>query len=347
MIEIPSPRLRRRAFTLIELLVVMGIVLILIGILFPMVGRMMADAKKKKTQAEMGVIQTALEEYKKDHGGRYPNATSEGLNAGFAVLARELVGIYGDGYLPGTPPTPDPNDPAGAVAGKAYMPGDAVSTGGGNSSVCMFDLIKTSQTGAAVTNNAVWVVNFRANDGADGPGTTITGAPGSKKVAYIPPDKFRVRGCALLDAQDNPILYFVARGNPNINKGINNNPGSPSYFAPGAVGCKFDANDNVQFFCRQGDADIATTRATAVRRIQAMAGDFEANPSGGAPPATSFNGIIDGTESAVAGPSAAYILWAPGPDSFYGPNASANDLATDSIKVKRTIDKCDDILLTP
>ena len=105
---------RSAGFTLIELLVVILILVLLFAIVVPAFVAARRKAFRVRTSADMETIRTVLEEYKKDHHGRYP--ASEGLNTGFAVLARELIGVYGDGVT-GIPPntTPDPNDPPAYV----------------------------------------------------------------------------------------------------------------------------------------------------------------------------------------------------------------------------------------
>src|SRR5438105_67077 len=109
--QLHRPR-RPAGFTLIELLVVILILVLLFSIVVPAFVAARRTARRKRTELDMQTIQNALEAYKLDHHGRYPQ--SEGLNTGFAVLARELIGVYGDGFLPapvGTPPPPDPDDP--------------------------------------------------------------------------------------------------------------------------------------------------------------------------------------------------------------------------------------------
>ena len=73
-----------------------------------------------KTKADMAAVQQALEEYKNQHGGRYPSVGA--LNTGFAMLGRELYGMYGDG-LTGVPPnmSPDPNDPPAWNGSATYL----------------------------------------------------------------------------------------------------------------------------------------------------------------------------------------------------------------------------------
>ena len=53
----------RRAFTLIEILVVIGIIVLLAGILVPLVGRSLRQAKQTRTAADLQSISTALEAF--------------------------------------------------------------------------------------------------------------------------------------------------------------------------------------------------------------------------------------------------------------------------------------------
>jgi prepilin-type N-terminal cleavage/methylation domain-containing protein len=66
----PSPltRFRRpRGFTMVELLVVIGIIVILMSILIPAVGRVQIQARIADTRQQLSKIQSALENYYKDY----------------------------------------------------------------------------------------------------------------------------------------------------------------------------------------------------------------------------------------------------------------------------------------
>src|SRR5438874_8107524 len=56
-------RRHRGGFTLIELLVVIGIILLLVGILIPVVGRVQKSAKAASTQSLIAQIAGAIEQY--------------------------------------------------------------------------------------------------------------------------------------------------------------------------------------------------------------------------------------------------------------------------------------------
>jgi prepilin-type N-terminal cleavage/methylation domain-containing protein len=296
----------RSAFTLIELLVVIGIIAVLAAILIPMVMSSWKHANRTKLQADFATIGQALEEWQKDHQGQYPQVTQP--NTGFAVLARDLVGVYGDGVT-GNPPTPDPNDPPGFVSGGTHKPGDCVQSSG-QGWVC---LVENSNSPATPE----WA-QFDANDLADGLGTRLS-AGGKKVGPYLKPEAFRVRGCALLDPNDKPILYFPAKpgGKANLSKTI---AGTPSFVAQSKISL-FDADDNLLFFRRFNDA----SDPHAMARIRALLGDVN------------NNGLIDaGEEAASTGP---YLLWAPGPDGLYGPEIPTGQ----SAPTATTITKCDDV----
>src|SRR5688572_16909693 len=121
---------RRDAFTLVEILVVIGIIVVLAGILVPLVGRSMRQAKQIRTAADLGSIGTALEAFKADHGD-YPRTTDNSIGSGVGMLGRFLFGPYGDG-VKNTPPVFDDQDPP-TFSAKTYLPGDVLRSGGAGS----------------------------------------------------------------------------------------------------------------------------------------------------------------------------------------------------------------------
>jgi hypothetical protein len=217
---------------------------------------------------------------------------------------------------PGGPIPPDPNDPPQLDSSLEYQPGDCLNSG--NFYVC---LESNGSPQPAPPDPRYWAV-FDPRDGSDGPGHV---AGGRKFPNYLQPERFKVRGSAILDANNKPILYFPAHGNPNINvPGAN---GTASYVAlPIAGNPKFHVNDNWQFFTREGDQ----LNTNAEKRVQAMMGD------------TNYDGLIGQGETAHAtGP---YVLWAAGPDGFYGPWWNPNKRAPNDPITSTDLQKCDDVM---
>ncbi len=317
----PAHRLPRartsRGFTLIEILVVVGIIVVLASILVPLAGRALRQARMTRTAADMASIGTALEAFKADHGD-YPRV---GLpNLGFALLGKNLFGPLGDGA---TSTGPDPDDPPAYVAGTTYRPGDVVQTDGTGGSVHF--LCIAENTGVATTDATKWIecdpasINATApaiklTDGVDGVGLTVRDG-GKKWGPYLQEGKFKFRGVAILDGNDNPILYFPTRpGTANINLGTAYLPAviaNPTLTSNDDQ-AKYDAFDNWAQFARAGETD----ERAAQWRIHAMLGDFNCN------------GRIDlnTTEAAIA--ERPYLLWAAGPDGFFGPTAITDGTGT-------------------
>ena len=79
----------RRAFTLVELLVVMGIIVVLIGLIFPSLGAVWKGGVRSRMHADLMAIGTALDAYKQDWGD-YPRVYLD--NKGPEVLTRALIG---------------------------------------------------------------------------------------------------------------------------------------------------------------------------------------------------------------------------------------------------------------
>jgi general secretion pathway protein G len=84
---------KNRAFTLIELLVVIAIIAILASLILGAVGGIQKNAARKRAQAEINAVSTALESYKVEYGD-YPRATNAfGTTASNSanILYRALV----------------------------------------------------------------------------------------------------------------------------------------------------------------------------------------------------------------------------------------------------------------
>ncbi len=204
------------------------------------------------------------------------------------------------------------------------MPGDCVQTG---PNVQFVALVQNPIS--APTPGAEWAA-FTATDMLDGFGTRLR-AGGKKVGPYVQPEKFRVRGCAFLDSNDKPILYFPARhSKPNLSVLIQPS-GTPPFVSLNGYGTTaggalqnislFNSNDNLQFFMRIDD----TSTADATIRMEVLLGD------------TSHDGMITGGEQAAStGP---FLLWAPGPDGFYGPVTHPSTTIAGPVE----LGKCDDV----
>jgi general secretion pathway protein G len=284
----------RRAFTLIELLVVIGIIAILAAFAVPAIYKAWKKGTDTKTKADFQVIATGLEAFKSDTGD-YPR--TEGQNTGFAVLARAMVAPFGNGLDDSAvTPTLDPTDPPAYSATKTYKSGDAVrqpsslpAAGTVNTYVCL----KECAGQAPVAGGNQYWAEVSVNDARDGPGTKVR-AGGSNRGPYLQPDRFKMRGCALLDGEGNPILYFAAA------------PSKPNVHAAGGYVVRgksppalYDADDNLELFRIAGQTDT-----NVLTDIRMLLGDIN------------DNGYIDtGDKSPIVEP---YLLWAAGNDGKFG-----------------------------
>lgn len=326
---------RRSAFTLIEILVVVGIIVLLAGILVPLVGRAMRQAKQTRTAADMQSIGTALEAFKLDHGD-YPRV--DVANAGAAVLGRYLIGPYGDGTLPSTtnPPPVDGQDPPAYSSASTYLPGDAVRNGTAKADLTYVAVQQT--TGNAPSATSVFWAQVPANDGVDGAGLRMRDG-GKKWGPYLQEGKFKLRGLAILDGNDNPILYFPARpAKPNIHLPGGYLPPIATAATPPATydGSLYDTFDNWAAFKHPADAN----NEPAQWRMHAMLGDRIMGT-------TAQEGAIV-TSSTLGNEAAAYegpyILWAAGPDGLFGPaEITEGGTAQTAEQNRKAVDNCDDV----
>jgi prepilin-type N-terminal cleavage/methylation domain-containing protein len=326
----PNQSVRQRrpsAFTLIELLVVIGIIVLLVSITIPMVMRSFRAGDRARSAADIQTISIALEAFKGDFLD-YPRP--DVANEGFALLGRDLIGPFGTGAVTTT-------DPPSFASGTTYNTGDCVRDGSNAQYVCVTDGTTTAPAGAGVVP---WVqvsgapiapaTTGFANDGVDGPGMKQNGR-GKTLGPYLQPDKFKVRGLAIIDRSGAPILYFVrSPGAKNTHMAV---AGAPSYAGVG-TGSAYNTSDNEVFF-RVGSeitGDPTPTNAqpnNATKAIQILMGDINAN------------GYIDGNETEVTQP---YILWAAGPDGVFGPyRASGADPSTPGVWTTSMLQKYDDV----
>lgn len=306
--HIYTPGIRRsRGFTLIELVVVVGIIALLMAIVVPAILASQRKAAKTKAAAELIAIATAIDAYKADFGD-IPRTPP---NIGFAVLGKALF-------------SPGPENAAATPAGGLQAPtapflaGAVGSTGSGVNykEFVAYGEPDTSALGANVASGGVggagWA-EYGYSDGKDGPGFRVR--VGSKPYpGYLQPEKFKIRGLAVLDNWGNPILYFPARpGNVAKTPGwvLLANGGTPV----------FNAGDNITFFYRPSDTD----NTKAMKRMSALV----------VKDTTDFDGTVPtGASAASTGP---FLLWSAGPDGKYGVDyANANP-------TKDEIGKNDDI----
>ncbi|MGF1635260.1 MAG: type II secretion system protein [Phycisphaerae bacterium] len=103
------PGRRRSGFTLVELLVVMGIIVLLLGLLFPVFSRIIGGSNRAAAEQTLGTIETAVEAHRLELGDipRIPT-TYRDQGLGFAVLTKALVG---PGPALGGTQVPDPGVP--------------------------------------------------------------------------------------------------------------------------------------------------------------------------------------------------------------------------------------------
>ena len=77
---------KSKGFTLIELLIVMTVIIILAGILIPSFRGFQNDAWIVKAESEIGVVQTAVESYYRNHRGTYPDSIQDLLKVNPKII---------------------------------------------------------------------------------------------------------------------------------------------------------------------------------------------------------------------------------------------------------------------
>jgi hypothetical protein len=164
------------------------------------------------------------------------------------------------------------------------------------------------------------------NDSHDGPGFKKP-VGGRVYGPYLQADKFKTRGLAILDRLGMPILYFpAAPGKPNIYL--------PNGYIGTSNGSQFNYDDNLIFF-RQG---IETNDVNSIYRIEAMLGDNNSNGSIDASPP------YPNTQGETAAATGGFLLWAAGPDGFFGPSSIAQgNTAANYSQNQQGVQKCDDV----
>lgn len=98
-----KPTGEKTGFTIIELLTVMSIIVILMSIMVPALNRVRRFAKKVEQRAQFYAIEKALEEYRDDHDGKYPDSSRYDTDdpckpyCGAMKLAEAMIGQDGMG----------------------------------------------------------------------------------------------------------------------------------------------------------------------------------------------------------------------------------------------------------
>ena len=122
---------QRAGFTLIELLVVVVIIGILASVAAPSYSMAMDKARNAKVQANVKVLQSALEQYAADYRGSYPGGyinNSTTYDGNMATTADKM-----DSYLPGGKIPVSPWAPAGVsqivFGSTSYRVGAGANTG--------------------------------------------------------------------------------------------------------------------------------------------------------------------------------------------------------------------------
>jgi type II secretory pathway pseudopilin PulG len=116
-----------RGFTLVELLLVMGIIVMLVGLLFPAVNAAVTAVRTAATQTTINNLSAGLEAFKQDWGMYPPSETNkDGWTGtdGYYALIWYLMGSKGTGWgsLAVTVSGDQPLGPFGGTASVAYGP---------------------------------------------------------------------------------------------------------------------------------------------------------------------------------------------------------------------------------
>jgi prepilin-type N-terminal cleavage/methylation domain-containing protein len=290
-----------RAFTLIEVITVVAIIAVIMAIALPMLSSSMRNARKMRAASDLQTIRMGLDAYRTDFGD-YPRPDQNYV--GFALLTKALI-------APG--PAGGPLPPLGT----APFPAGTIAHTGTPGQAGYLEFVAFGEpTGDGFTapsgppDNTKWAVFF-ASDGKDGPGFRVRVGGGQTSGPYLQEGKFRLRGLAMLDQWDNPILYFPAR---------------PQKPAPDASGewpialpvatSLYNPFHNLTFFMRPGDNDQVKAR----KRMEAVL----------VPNTTDWDGMVGSTEQAAT--TNAFLLWSAGADGNFGATFAGADPTADEIK---------------
>ena len=311
--QLRAPR-RHIGFTMIEIITVLVIIILLMAIALPVLSTINKKMKNTRAAADLASIGMGLEAYRTDFGD-YPRPGAN--NTGFAVLTKALIS-----------PGPD-GGPLPALGTGPHLAGAIAHTGtpgpGGNYQeyVCFAgpDPAGGFATSAPPTDATQWA-NFPVSDGKDGPG--FRARAGSKTYGpYLQPEKFRLRGLAILDSNENPILYFVARPSKPVAAS-----GGEMPMVQMSLDSLYNATQNLSFFLRPGET-VGANGTNALKRLEAVliTGDNNYN-----------NGFLGVGEAAATDKS--FLLWSAGADRNFGVTYK---VAGSGNPTKDDVRKCDDV----
>jgi prepilin-type N-terminal cleavage/methylation domain-containing protein len=272
----------RRAFTLVELLVVIGIIALIAGLLLPAVLRAYKAGNRTRMEADLHLIETALEAYKQDFGD-YPRfdddngATS--LNTqqdrGARLLCRALLApgpaSGAPGFASGTGHAPDGADGPGfrirGTTGRVYGP------------YIQGDKFKLGNPGASTAYDSIYFTDATLLD------------PNGNSILYYPGGTGTINIAAPAPAG---FVCTVAKGTP---QGYGNTPLARSLY---------NAFDNV------GYGASGTPAFLSEANLQYIMGDRQFH---GFIDSTT-------TPPEVATYTGPYLLWTAGPDGQFGRDAN-------------------------